>query len=473
MLICNATRSLSHTSARLSVMRSGMSHSRLYRSKRASEDIVNYVGLARLHEYNRDSEKYRNFKVGHLVDETLREGCERCGFEIDDGKKFKLLKSMTDAGLREFFIGIGPKKQNRFISKCLQEKLDTGVLPFDTKFIFITLLNSWKETLENLQELPKHHIKELEISFGMVDIQSKNQLFESVHNDFTNVGFKSFRISTLNNFSGGLSDEMYAKIANQILRCKKLGINTIRINDSVGTLYPEDTAKLCQSLTADFKNTNFCLHTHNDRGLSLVNSLVSIQNGFNMIEGSLAGFGNRSGITPIDLVVKICQEKNIDLGGLKIDKKKLKQTTQLAEQIFLAIPNVYRPDSGIFTSKVNIGALNIPDYLQAPGERNYVLNADGVYKGNIKSTLIKEGFDRALLEDDNFMDIVISQLDADLAHRSERAERQYSTITKEIFELQKGGGIEQKDILNIANHVRECRLNKYYPFADESYHWGS
>lgn len=178
----------------------------------------------------------------------------------------------------------------------------------------------------------------------------------------------------LNNFSKGLDEDKYIRITSAINRCKSLGIPTIRINDSVGLLQPETTPLLCRSLVNDHPGINFCLHAHNDRGLGLANALLSIYNGFNMIEGSLAGFGNRTGLAPIECIAKILKEKEITVGHTQLDSDKLVKAVHLAEKLFMAVPNVYRPVSGNFIDKVTFGVVNIPDYLKHEGKRDYFVN---------------------------------------------------------------------------------------------------
>lgn len=81
------------------------------------------------------------------------------------------------------------------------------------------------------------------------------------------------------------------------------------------------------NLVYDYPNLNFCLHAHNDRGLGLQNALISIYNGFNMIEGAVAGYGNRSGLPAIETLVRIFSEKNITIKNTNLDLEKLKESS--------------------------------------------------------------------------------------------------------------------------------------------------
>ncbi|MED1419831.1 hypothetical protein [Bacillus smithii] len=50
-----------------------------------------------------------NFQNDGFLDETLREGAERCLFAIDEDKKYELIKKLVDSGIRDIIIGSGPK----------------------------------------------------------------------------------------------------------------------------------------------------------------------------------------------------------------------------------------------------------------------------------------------------------------------------------------------------------------------------
>jgi isopropylmalate/homocitrate/citramalate synthase len=159
--------------------------------------------------YSKNQLRHENSHVPYLVDETLREGVERCPFPISLDSKMQLLQEMADVGLRDFIVGCGPG----------------------------------------------------------------------------------------------------------------------------GSLQPHLTHQLCSSLVKDYPETTFCLHAHNDTGLAVANSMAAIQAGFQMIEGSLAGFGNRSGIAPTEQVLNLCEKNNIKVGHTEINIKKLSAVARFSEDV--------------------------------------------------------------------------------------------------------------------------------------------
>ena len=224
-------------------------------------------------------------------------------------------------------------------------------------------------------------------SFGMITYKQSDKTLERAISAFQSIGATHFKASVLNNFRQGITEKTYLEICRQINWVIKLGVNTIRINDSVGSLQPHITKWLCSALVEQFPNITFCLHTHNDNGLAVANAMCSIQAGFQMIEGSLAGFGNRSGIAPLEQIVKLCKTNNIQVSKHDINLAKLINAAQETEKIFLQLPNVFRPVSGIFETNSNFGVLNIPDFLTTDDKKNYFVNYAGLHPQTIRQAL--------------------------------------------------------------------------------------
>ncbi|WP_338883155.1 hypothetical protein [Xenorhabdus sp. TH1] len=103
---------------------------------------------------------------------------------------------------------------------------------------------------------------------------------------------------------------------------------------------------MATNLRHDYPLVNFCLHAHNDRGLGLQNALVSIYNGFNLIEGEFAGTGNKSGLPVIEILNFIFKEKSISINGKYLDSSLVLDAARLTERTFLSIPDFIRYAAG-------------------------------------------------------------------------------------------------------------------------------
>lgn len=394
---------------------------------------------------------YSDFTVPYLVDETLREGVERSLFTVAVEPLYHLLCVQVAAGLREFVIGCGPENPALYRVVCTNK--DKGQLPAEVRPVFLVLLNCWDATYAHFSHMPRQWVAETVFSFGMITHRQKEQLFARVVERFVALGAQHLKASVLHNFVHGGDARQYDAICAQIAWAQRLGVRIIRINDSIGQLYPESTAALCQRLVRDFPDITFCLHCHNDRGLALANQLTSLYCGFQMAEGALCGFGNRAGITPLEQLVAICLDKHIQLGDVPLDLPKLCQAAQLAEGTFMQFPHVYRPVSGLFVQKANFGVLNIPDFLEAGGARDYFVNVANLHPTTISRALEAHGFEQAKVSDPAFIATVQAAVGDALARRHRGCPEQYSVQMQSLLGWYAQAQLSVPDIVQIARSV--------------------
>ena len=334
--------------------------------------------------------RFSNFSIDGLLDETLREGAERCMFSISTEKKLPLIRSILHSGIKDLIFGSGPNDPSD-MAAVLIRLADNGEIQ-DQRLSFILLLNCFEPLMAQFEAFPEELRKHVTISFGMITHGVERSLFERAVERFRHLGFERFRVSLLNAFGGEIDEQTYEGITKQIGRTRSLGIETVRINHSLGTIYPEAMAILAANLRHDYPATNFCLHAHNDRGFGLQNALVSIYHGFNMIEGGFGEFGNRSGLPAIELLSRIFKEKNIRLSTGDLNGDAAFKTARLAEETFLVVPALFRPSSGLILDCENMGVTNIPDYLGASSASRYFLNRIGLHYPTLERIVRDIGF---------------------------------------------------------------------------------
>ena len=135
------------------------------------------------------------------------------------------------------------------------------------------------------------------------------------------------------------------------------------------------------------------IHAHNDCGLALANSLVAVQCGVSMVQGTINGYGERCGNVDITSVIGNLQLK---MGYSCIGKEKMKQLTDLSRfvsDVANVPPLNHRPFVGksAFAHKggVHVSAvMKLPEaYEHIPpdrtGNRRRILVSDLSGKSNI------------------------------------------------------------------------------------------
>jgi 4-hydroxy 2-oxovalerate aldolase len=149
-------------------------------------------------------------------------------------------------------------------------------------------------------------------------------------------------------------NKKYLKLASFL---KDLGLKTLIIMDSSGSLLPKDIKNIFSSLCNKFK-FNLGFHGHNNFGCAISNSLEALDNGANIIDVSMQGFGAGAGNTQMEILLTLLEK----------DKKKL----------FINLDLVYK-QSEKFESLIKDNGLN---YSKSFSEPMNILSAKyGLFSG--------------------------------------------------------------------------------------------
>jgi 2-isopropylmalate synthase len=380
--------------------------------------------------------RHKDFQLKGLLDETLREGAERCPFPVDPSQKIELARDILRTGVSDLVFGSGPDDPDT-IARLIEKVNASNDVPREGwSAAFILLLNCWEPMFERFRSFPRELMPNLVVSFGMVDHRSDEALFERVCDRFRSIGVERFRVSLLNSFgSEGVEEEKYAHISRQIDRSLAQGIGTVRINDSLGEIYPEAMAVLAANLVADYPTVDFCLHAHDDKGLGLQNALVSIYHGFSLVEAAFSGFGNRSGLPAIELMDSIFREKRITIENVALDSKLLTEVAHKAERSFYVVPHVYRPVSGRIVNWENLGVANIPDYLGSDRDARKFLNDVGLHEKTVEKIILDGLGGREPIDLEGYISPVANALRLKMEQRARGVRDRYDGIVAEIERL--------------------------------------
>lgn len=125
----------------------------------------------------------------------------------------------------------------------------------------------------------------------------------------------------------GLEDATRADIGFILTLVRQLysmGVKTVRVADTVGTLTPDRGSDIVKQIHSAVKELNIEIHEHNDLGMAVANSIVMAKAGGSMIDCTLLGIGERVGNCNLYDFVR-ATETIFDFG---IDKRKIKEVEQ-------------------------------------------------------------------------------------------------------------------------------------------------
>lgn len=134
------------------------------------------------------------------------------------------------------------------------------------------------------------------------------------------------------------------------MKCLKIaeeaGADFICLCDTNGGILPKDMDEITKKVMEVIK-IPLGIHTHNDSDSAVANSIIAVQNGFTMVQGTMNGFGERCGNANL---ISIIPALSLKLGYITIPEKKLNKLTEVSHYIY-EISNIIPPDNQPYTGK--------------------------------------------------------------------------------------------------------------------------
>jgi 2-isopropylmalate synthase len=87
------------------------------------------------------------------------------------------------------------------------------------------------------------------------------------------------------------------------------GASCLVLCDTNGGTLPSEVMEICEAVKSRIPGTPFGIHTHNDCELAVANAIAAVKAGANQIQGTINGYGERTGNCNLTSVVPILQLK--------------------------------------------------------------------------------------------------------------------------------------------------------------------
>lgn len=145
------------------------------------------------------------------------------------------------------------------------------------------------------------------------------------------------------------------------------GAERIILGDTVGVLTPPSASYLVGKIRDEVikpmkKQVPMGIHTHNDFGLAVSNTVMGVFEGCQYPHTCINGYGERAGNAALEEVVTILERMNIDTG---IDLTKLPELSSVCEKYFCQPISQYKPIVGDYAFSHESG-LHIAAILAHP-----------------------------------------------------------------------------------------------------------
>jgi 2-isopropylmalate synthase len=236
-----------------------------------------------------------------IYDTTLRDGAQGEGISFSDTGKIRFAKLLDDFGVDYIeggFAGSNPRDQ-RFFHDIRNEKFShakitafgstrradmdakddpqlAGLLAANTEWVTIYGKSWLLHVTDVLRTTGENNLQMIADSVGFLKDAGRNVFFDAEHF-----------------FDGYKDDSAYAlKALDAALRS---GASGIVLCDTNGGCLPHEIFEITQTVCKAFPDIQVGIHTHNDGGLAVANSLEAIRARARHVQGTINGYGERTG----------------------------------------------------------------------------------------------------------------------------------------------------------------------------------
>jgi len=271
-----------------------------------------------------------------VYDTTLRDGMQGEGMSLSVDEKLRLAHALDDLGVHFVEAGFpssNPKEEAVFdlLSRESFERAeivafgmtrrrdsaaedDVGLRVLADCFAPVCCLvgKTWGLHLEKVTQVdPEDNLRMITDSVGFLHGQGKRVVYDAEH------FFDAFR-----------DDPAYALCC--LRAAAEAGAENLTLCDTNGSSLPGQVAEATSRVREELPGVALGIHTHDDAGCGVANSLVAVEAGARLVQGTVNGYGERCGNANLMTIVPDLQLK---MGAEVIEPERLERLTEVAHRV--------------------------------------------------------------------------------------------------------------------------------------------
>ena len=335
-----------------------------------------------------------------LYDTTLRDGMQREGLSVSVDEKVRIAVRVADLGVHVIeggFPGSNPKDEE-FFRKLRRESLgDAVVAAFgmtrgrgttaDADQQLRTLADCWAPVAAVVGKTWDLHIEKV----LRVDRDENLRMISETVAFLRKQGKRVF-------YDAEHFFDAYAAHADYALACLRAaveaGAEAVCLCDTNGAALPMQVANVAEHVVAVLgERCRVGIHAHNDAGCGVANSLVAVERGADMVQGTINGYGERCGNADLCAIIpglKLKMDVDCVSGP---DLAKLTDTARFVAELCNISPDPHQPYVG-HNAFAHKGGMHVAGVERDPRTFEHI---DPALVGNAPHVLVSELSGRATI----------------------------------------------------------------------------
>jgi 2-isopropylmalate synthase len=327
----------------------------------------------------------------YVYDSTLRDGAQARGISFTVEDKIKIVKKLDYMGIDYIEAGnpgSNPKDLD-FFDKLSKLNLKTSkIIAFgSTRKVKVK-----PQEDANVKSLLSANTPAVAIfgkswDFHVTDVL-KTTLQENLDMIFDTIKFfkdegKEVVFDAEHFFDGYKNNPEYAM--KSLKAAVDAGADSLALCDTNGGAFPDEIFDITKKVVESFK-TDIGIHCHNDAGMAVANSIMSVLAGAVQVQGTMNGFGERCGNANLSTIIPDLQAKK---NYILVPEDKLKELTGISRYIS-EIANVPHDERSPYTGKsafAHKGGMHIDAVRKNSSSFEHINPAD---VGNEREILMSE-----------------------------------------------------------------------------------